>query len=145
MYILTDVDYSICRTQKDIYYEMANRGYDMNVFSKEYLKSNFCKRAMDTTYSRFQWADELECLDFILPEIENKLVKIKNPDLIFNPEISAWIGFMYRALYISTKINSSILTDKIPFSIMWSLYPGFHTIDEDEAISIISEEYLKRE
>ena len=41
----------------------------MEWFANQYLSSDFCRRSMDTIYSRFFVADELEHLDFIIPEI----------------------------------------------------------------------------
>ena len=91
---------------------------------------------MDTNYSRFQLETALECADFYMPEIEDKLKKL--PDgKIFDLDIAEWVGFTYRQLYIVSKKPSSILADAIPFETMVHYYPGMHTIDEDEAAEII--------
>lgn len=48
------IELSIYQNQGRLYQFVANLGYDMEDFSNAYLTSDFCKRAMDTTYSRFQ-------------------------------------------------------------------------------------------
>lgn len=58
---MTGIGYDICKTQQRIYEYTASKGYDMVSFSDAYLKSDFCKRAMDSAYSRFQLETPLEC------------------------------------------------------------------------------------
>ena len=72
------VDYSICKTQQEIYREMALLGYDMEVFSNIYLSSDFVRRTMDTLYSRFQIEFFEECADFFMPEIQGQLIKLED-------------------------------------------------------------------
>ena len=48
------IDYDICMTQSRIYKYIAQCGYDVNRFSDAFLMSDFCRRAFDTIYSRFQ-------------------------------------------------------------------------------------------
>lgn len=128
---MTEVEYDICETQMRIYEYYAKHKYDMKIFSNEYLSCDFCKRAMDTKYSRFQLEDVGECSDFFLPEIEDKLL-IKN-DIDIPIDIVGWIGFTYRQLYFETKILSKNLCQIVTFDDMIKLYPGMHTIDENDA------------
>ena len=136
---MDEIGYNICRTQGEIYERMANNGYDIRIFSEHYLRSDFCRRAFDTIYSRFQYADDLECLDFILPEIGDKCRKTK--DFLLSADIAYWIGFTYRQLYVETNIPSSELVEKIPFDVMLRYYPGLHTVDENMATDIICENF----
>ncbi len=93
------VDYLICRTQQQIYEYMAEQGYDMAVFSNAYLSSDFCKREMDTLYSRFQTEFPNECADFFIPEICNKLRKRENTNVTaYDISLAGDIGYMYRLL-----------------------------------------------
>lgn len=135
---MTGVDYDICKTQQRIYEYMASEGYDMKSFSNAYLASDFCRRAMDTVYSRFQLETPYECADFYMPEIESQLIKL-TPGTIYSPDIAGWIGFTYRQIYIETGTSSSALSKLIPFDVMQNYYPGMHTIDEEEAAQIIIE------
>lgn len=141
--VMDKVGYSICETQQEIYRDMALEGYDMKVFSDAYLSSDFVRRAMDTTYSRFQTEFANECADFFLPEIESKLVKLED-DMCFSPDVAEWIGFTYRQLYIETGVKSSELIKIIPFELMCKYYPGLHTLDEEMALDIFLE-YHKSE
>jgi hypothetical protein len=81
---MTDLEYDICETQ----------GYNLEKFLPLYLQSDFCKRAMDTIYSRFPLEDELECWDFIYPEIKNEL-SIYEDNKTFDRNVAYWIGFTY--------------------------------------------------
>lgn len=134
------IEYDICETQQEIFREYALKGYDMEVFTKEYLESDFCCRYMDRPDSRFQLADVGECSDFFLPEIGEKLKKNKNGKM-FDPDIAEWMGFTYRQLQLETGIKSKELVNRITFYDMLRLYPGMHTIDELDAAERISEMY----
>lgn len=137
---MNKVETMICRTQADIFVYMSKLGYNMEIFSTAYMNSEWTRRAMDTKYSRFQIREPEECLDFILPEIENLLTKYSD-DIIFNPDIAEWIGFTYRQLYIETQIPSEKLIKIISFRAMCAYYPGLHTVDEEMATDIICENY----
>lgn len=134
---MDDVEEMICRTQANIFSYMAERGYDMGIFANAYMTADWTKRAMDTTYSRFQIREPEECLDYLLPEIEHKLKKYED-DKMFATDVAEWIGYTYRQLYIETDVDSAVLCKKIPFSTMCKYYPGMHTINEDYTADIIS-------
>ena len=129
--MLSEVEEIICETQGRIYEYIANHNMDVPSFSREYLCSDFCKRAMDTTYSRFQWEEEGQCLSFILPEITAKETETPVP-----PEEAFWIGFTYRQMYIETGIPSRMLCREIPFEDMRQMYPGMHTITDENLVAI---------
>lgn len=126
------INYDICMTQARLYRYIANDGKDIKEFSDKYLNSDFCRRAMDCYYSRFQLETELECLDFIYPEIGSISTK-DNCD----PDIASWIGFTYRQLAFETNLSSKELVSIIPFDIMAGYYMGMHTVDEEMATDII--------
>lgn len=135
---MTDIDYSICETQARLFKYIVENNYDIEDFIVKYMKSDFCKRAMDTMYSRFQSEDEEECLDFIIPEIgtlKENINKYYNIDEIY------WIGFIYRQLYIETSIPSSKLIDILPLKTMHKYYPGLHTVEENMQADIICENF----
>lgn len=125
-----------CETQQHIYEYMAVQGYDMEVFSNSFLSSNFCRRAFDTIYSRFQWHTVEENSDFFMPEIADKLTKFEN-GCWFEPDEAAWLGFTYRHLYIETKVPSAQLVKIYEFKRLLEHYYGLHTIDTDNAIGIL--------
>lgn len=137
---MRSIDYDICQTQQRIYEYMAKNGYDMKVFSDAYLSSDFCRRAMDTIYSRFQLEDVGECSDFFMPEIEHQLIKYPN-NFGCDMDIAGWIGFTYRQLFITTGVHSAELIKIVPFDAMCRYYPGLHTIDEENAVDVIIENH----
>lgn len=139
-YIIDSDDEVICKTQRDIYTYIAKQGYNMELFSNAFLSSDFCKRAFDTIYSRFQFADEKECLDFIIPEIKNYGLRKLNNEY-FDEDVAGWIGYTYRQLYIETNIFSAILCEKISFKTMVKYYAGLHTVDENMATDIICNDF----
>ena len=126
------INYDICMTQARLYRYIADDNKDVREFSDKYLNSDFCRRAMDCIYSRFQLETPLECLDFIYPEIGEISFK-DNCD----SDIAAWIGFTYRQLSFDTGLSSRELVNIIPFDTMANYYMGMHTVDEDMATDII--------
>ena len=137
-YDLNNVEQGICVTQGTLFRHVANEGVDMEWFVEKYLSSDFCRRSMDTIYSRFFTADELEHLDFIIPEIGELK---QNPYGYFDGNVAYWIGFTYRQLYIQTGISSKELIKIIPFQKMCNVYPGLHTVDEEMATDILCENF----
>lgn len=133
---MTDIERDICETQQMIYEHMCNQGYDMKSFSDAYLRSDFCRRAMDTLYSRFQLEFPTECEDFFWPEIKDQVEKMED-GLQFDVDVACWIGYTYRQLYFETQIPSRELVELIPFEVMCQYYPGMHTIDEEEAAELM--------
>ena len=138
--MLEGIYYDICMTQSHIYRYIAQCGYDVKRFSDAFLLSDFCRRAFDTIYSRFQLEDVLECMDFIAPEISSDLI-MNRDNVIFDEDVAAWIGFTYRQLYIETKVNSSNLVGKVSFRTLCNYYAGLHTIDLEDATDIICRDF----
>ena len=139
---ISGINYDICETQAMLF-EYAAKRYVFDNFVELYMKCDFCRRAMDTEYSRFQLETERECMDFILPEIGEQLVSVETPTI--SGEVAYWIGFVYRALYIRTEIPSKELIEKVPLSAMYGYYPGLHTVEENMQIDIICEDHKIRQ
>ena len=136
MKTLDKIDHEICQTQGDLYEQAANEGYRFPLFSNIYLQSDFCRRAMDTDYSRFQIQSPGELMDFIIPEnpqINEKYEKNKR----FDGTIAFWIGYMYRYLYFATGLDSKNLLKLHSFNQMCAMYPGMHTVDYEMAAEMI--------
>lgn len=137
--MIDGIYYDICMTQSRIYRYVAQCGYEVKRFSDAFLASDFCRRAFDTIYSRFQLEDVFECMDFIVPEIQNDLIVSHN--LYFDEDVAAWIGFTYRQLYIETEVNSSRLVTVVSFQTLCDYYAGLHTIDIEDATDIICRDF----
>lgn len=135
-----EVNYNICRTQGRIFEYAAKNGYAFPEFINLYMNSDFCRRAMDTSYSRFQLSDEEECWDFIEPEIGSQLHCLEG-NAFFDIDIAYWIGFTYRQLYIETEIKSKELVTIISPDELLAGYLGLHTIDEENATDILCERH----
>lgn len=131
------VGWEICKTQGDLYEYAANEGYDMEVFSNAFLASDFCKRAFDTIYSRFQYGEPWDIMYFLLKENPEAFSKYKKENTVFQGDVAYWIGSTYRQLYLITGIESIILKETVSFGAMCRYYPGLHTVDEEMALEII--------
>ncbi len=108
---LKDNDICVCKTQMKIYSFMAENGYNLECFSNEFLKCDFCNKEMDDHYSHFHTSFPQECAEIFIPQIENKLTKGKGIyDLCAGD-----IGYIYRMLHIFTGIPSKELVKIVPF------------------------------
>lgn len=133
------VHFNICEVQQEIFEYAVNLKYDLKTFVNVYLKSNFCRRAFDTIYSRFQTADAEECADFFLPEIEKNLVKATSQNAY--DSLAGDIGFMYRLLYIKTSVPSANLVQIIPFEEMVKRALSFDYYGFDESADKLIEDF----
>lgn len=136
MAMLSRVEEIICETQGEIFQCANEMKLDMNIFIPKYMKSEFCKRNMDTIYSHFQMTFPEDSLYFILQEID---VPILN-EVQYNSTVMEWIGYIYRHLYYALKKDSNVIIDKVPFECMLAYFPGLHTVDENMAVDIIFED-----
>jgi len=120
---MDSIDYKICRTQQRLYEYAAKHGYDMEQFSDFFLSSDFCSRAFDTLYSRFQIETPVECMDFILEEADGKLAEnaVKKADEV-EADAAGFVGLLYRMLYFITPYTSKELCEKVPYSTVCRFY-----------------------
>lgn len=131
------IDYKICKTQGKIFGYAAKHGYVSKVFSDEYLRSDFCERAFDTIYSRFQFEFPSECMDFILPEIGSRLVMTTEKQDI---DLAETVGRLYRCLYFASGKPSRELADLVPFDVMVQYVNLSFMEGEDVAIAQLCED-----
>lgn len=136
---LSEVDMAICDTQRCIYQYMAGQGFNMGVFSAAFLQSDFCRRAFDTGYSRFQLETAEESADFFMPEIESKLNVDANGNVGKVAE-AGWIGMMYRVLCFQTGLDSAELSRRIPYDKIKEFYEKLYEKDPEVAAEIIWQE-----
>jgi len=142
--MLEPIEYDICQTQGMIYEYAWSLFYDMKSFSEGYMRSDFCRREMDSRYSVFQLQDPEECFDFLDKDVlQDKPVLSGRID----KNTAYWIGFTYRQLHFETGMKSREIEEKVSFKAMMRYYPGLHTVDEDVAAEIICEDFglIKRE
>ena len=137
---MTDADYDVCDIQGDLFALAAEQGYEVCVFAEAYLSSEFCRRAFDCLYSRYQHTDAEESWEMMQPEIGSRLKKYEDGTR-FRRDIAAWMGFTYRQLWYETGVYSARLVQKIPPREMARLYMGYHTLDEEMAAERLIESY----
>ncbi len=134
------VNFQICQKQGEIYEKAATLGYDMQNFSNLFLASNFCNKHFDDIWSIYHASTVNECMYEIKKELNKKLTKYTN-SMIMNPEICWWIGYTYRQIAIETGQGSLEILKKIPFITMYQVYPGYHTLDENDATDMLCENH----
>lgn len=124
--MMDGIDYKIGRTQRRLYEYAAKHGYDMEQFSNFFLRSDFCSRAFDVLYSRFQLETPVECMDFILEEAKDQLKEnaVKKADE-WEADIAGFVGMLYRMLYFITPYTSRELCEKVPYSTVKRFYSSF--------------------
>lgn len=123
---LKNNDICACKAQMGIYDFMVKNGYNLERFSNEFLRCDFCNKEMDDYYSHFHTSFPQECAEIFIPQIENNLFREKGEyDLCAGD-----IGYIYRMLHIFTGIPSKELVNIVPF-------------DEaaDEALTVIHYSY----
>lgn len=135
--MLDMIEYSICRTQGDLYEWAAQAKLIFPDFSDLYMNSDFCRRSMDTSYSRFQLREPGEHMEFLEMEIPDICNHKYLGNEQFHEDVAYWIGFMYRYIWFGTKLPSREIVSKYPFAKMCNWYPGLHTLDEEDAYNII--------
>ena len=137
------LEQDICKTQADFYKKAAVDGCDMKTFSNRYLKSNFCNKSMETTYSSFQREDAETCLEFIYPQIGNPEDIPYDPSgkKIFDPDVAYWVGYTYQQLYYETGMRGAQLAEQVPFDKLILNYRAHHTLDETHSTDKLCEYY----
>ena len=127
----------IAETQGEIYQLAYDLGYDVEEFSKEYLKSDFCKYEMDSIYSKYQTEFANECLDLVIYEFEQKNINIakRTEDIHYSPN---WIGMMYRYLFFSLKTLSYNLPKKVPFAELAEICIDLEECTIEECVNILT-------
>lgn len=126
------IEQKICNTQKNIFSFAAKKGYSVKSFCEAFLNSDFCAEAFDTEYSRYQFETPMECMDFLIPEIDGKVEKSDYADV----ETAGYVGMMYRYLYFVTPYTSRELAERVPFDVVASTLDvsaikGEHLVIED--------------
>lgn len=131
----------IAETQGEIYQLAYDLGYDVEEFSKEYLKSDFCKYEMDSIYSKYQTEFANECLDLVLYEFEQKniIISKRTKDVHYSPN---WIGMIYRYLFFSLKTLSYNLPEKVPFTELAEICIDLEDCTIEECVNILTDKYI---
>lgn len=146
---MTNVGYAISENQGRIFEYIAGK-YNFKTFLSfvpVYMSSDFCRTQWDVPYSRFQINLVGENLDFIMPELDRKMVfvEVGQDDKIFDPDAAWWAGFTYRQINLLTGIPSREIIRKVPLDKLCAAYPGLHTISDEISAEQIIQDYLEPE
>ncbi len=137
------INYDICINQAEIFELASLHGYDMKIFTEQYMNSNFCNKSYDKVWSLYHNTHKEECLYEIETELDHLLRK-RQDEKIFNHDVAWWIGFTYRQLCIETGLSSMEIIKTVSFDELCIAYPGLHTIDKEYATDIICEKHNLR-
>ncbi len=129
----------ICNQQKELFEYAKEHFSDVRAFAEKFMTSDFCNRSLDQPYSVDQFADIMNWLEFL--EMEFPLEETEQGDVTISYAEAGWIGFVYRHLHFATGLASSELVNKVPFDNLLIGYAGLHTVDEDMAVEILSEDF----
>ena len=132
----SDVDERIrdlkCQTQANLFKLAARKGYDIEFFTNNYLKSEFCQYEMDGAYSSMQFRLAEELMEIVENEIHPANGETGNECL------AAFLGYMYRWLNLNMEINSYELAERVPYNEMI----GYACMANEEP-SLIAEDIAK--
>ncbi len=130
--------YKICENQGKIWEAAACRGYDMELFSEAYMRSSFA-HSFDEVWSLFHFMDTDEALEEFLDraKAEGYSPSERKDGLFYSKDVSYWIGFMYRLIAFSTGAKSAEIGKEITFTELANVYPGLHTVSDEEALDTI--------
>lgn len=129
------IELRICKTQRKIFEYAICQGYSLKNFTELYLNSLFCEECFDVIYSRFQMETPVECMDFILEEFGDKLIKEKS-----DVGTAGYVGYIYRYMYFSRNMKSKELIKIIPYSVVLKYYNLFEIEDTEYIVDQIFKE-----
>lgn len=138
MHQLEKLDKIKCQSQGWLFRYVNRKGYDVENFTRQFLKSDFCRREWDADYSWFQFADATMTMNRLQRECTFKKGQTYFEDAIY------WVGYMYRFLHLAYRIPSKKLHKKIPFKEMLVSFVGYHILDEKEAARRLYRDFLAK-
>ena len=124
----------LCKTQGDLFELAALRGLDCDEFARIFMNSETA-RQLDMPWSHAQWAGEA----YLLEELEDVSGGLPRADLVYDPEAMFWMGYLYRYWHFYTGESSAEIYQHVNAATMALIYPGYHTLDCEEAIDRLLE------
>ena len=130
-----------CWIQARVFERADKAGYDMEAFAAAFMASEAAE-GLDADYDRMQWAGEAYVLESVIRESGLK------PDAagrrVYDREAIFWAGFIYRFWNFKTSEASRAIHAQFPLAEVLSVYPGFHTLDNNRAVDEMIELARKR-
>lgn len=132
--ILTALQLRLCKTQGDLFEMIALKSYDCDEFVRIFMNSRTAE-AYDSEYDQVQWAGK----EYILEELELGFGPLPKSKYVYDPEAMFWMGYLYRYWHFYTGESSKEIYGYADAGMMARIYPGFHTLDDREAIDRLLE------
>lgn len=124
---------NVCDNQGELFEYSALLGYNSSEFIKGYMSSRVAQR-MYSSYDSIQMMDRSYVLEEFLDE-----VPIPCDGKIWDPEAMWWTGYVYRYWGDYKKVVPPAIYDIADGLTMVSLHPGYHTLDDEQAIDRLYE------
>ena len=133
--MLSIIQEQICDTQAELFELAVKRKYNIYDFTKQYLKSHFANKEMDSRYSFYHCADAEDCMDNLLREFTPKIGLGLN-EVDVPPSVAYWIGYILRQLVLTLNLKSSELAE-IDLNRLMLFIPVAESEDEEYLIERI--------
>ena len=127
---------ALCHVQGELFTLAWDKGYVMRDFIPAFMHSESAAR-VDSPYSQLQWCGE----EYLLSAVVRECLLFPNP--VPGPEDREalyWTGYLYRYWHFLTGETSKEIYATADFERMLRVYPGYHTLSCEMAISRLKEE-----
>lgn len=127
---------ALCHVQGELFAIAWDKGYVMHDFVPAFMCSESAAK-VDSPYSQLQWCGE----EYLLSAVVRECLLFPNP--IPGPEDREalyWTGYLYRYWHFLTNETSKEIYATADLERMLRVYPGYHTLSCEMAISRLKEE-----
>lgn len=128
----------ICGNQAKLFLYAHSLGLDIEIFIKEFMKSELCKQ-IDSSFSFWQTQPVESIFEFL---VINKEISCKiNKSQKINLDALEWLGFFYRHWHFLTGESSKQIIKFLPVKEGLKNWYKFHQLDENIAIKLAKDKY----
>lgn len=131
---MTLQELDLCTVQGALFRLAAADGWDMEAFGAAFMGSAVAQ-ALDAPYHRFQWAGE----EYLYARFSERTARIEAGARSWDPEAVFWAGYLYRFWHFHTGETSAEIYARADFARMALVYPGYHTLGCEQAVSRLRE------
>ncbi len=137
---MNDIQLKLCNIQGRLLELSGKNGFESCSFIEAFMLSDTAK-ALDSPYSRMQWAGE----EYLLEEVKDGAgaALVRNDD-VFSENRLYWIGYLYRYRHCHTGESSREIYEQAPVYTMNRNYTIFHTMDPALAVEKLKEIYNQK-
>lgn len=125
---MTLIEHDLCNVQGRLFRLAAASGYDSVGFVDAFMQSRSAV-GLDSDYNRLQWSGE----EYILHRVEEEGPLPKGGETV-DPDALFWAGYLYRYWHLATGEPSRDIHRTADARRMLTVYPGYHTLDCDQAV-----------